>query len=351
MIRVKPYIASMSPYSPPWSNMDRSGFLRMDLNENTLNPPEHVIRALKNWLDQKRFQMYPEYSRFMPKLANYAKVEQNQLMLSNGSDQAIEVILRAFLEPGDEMLIAQPGFPIFEQVTRAIGAVVRAVPYTKDLQFPWDEFMQSLTPDISLVVLINPDNPTGSSISLSRIREVLETASDVPVIVDEAYFEYTGLTALELLAEYPNLIITRTFSKAFAMAGLRLGYLIAHPDMVAEFHKIRGPFDINSCAIIAAEAQLDNPAQWQAYIHEIMKVSKPWLENFFAENRISYYPGAAHFMIVEPKNRDGVVQYLKDNGILVRPMVAPLIRHTFRMNLGTLEQTKRFAEVYMRYRG
>ncbi len=351
MIRVKPYIEAMSPYSPPWSNMDRSGFLRMDLNENTLDPPDHVIRAIKDWLDQKRIQLYPEYSRFMPKLARYAGVEQNQLMLSNGSDQAIEVILRAFLEPGDEMLIAQPGFPIFEQVTRAIGAIVRGVPYTKDLHFPWDDFMQSLTPDISLVVLINPDNPTGSSISLAKIREVLETASDIPVIVDEAYFEYTGVTALEFLKDYSNLIITRTFSKAFAMAGLRLGYLIAHPDMVAEFHKIRGPFDINSCAIAAAEAQLDNPAQWQAYIHEIMKVSKPWLENFFAENGICYYPGAAHFMIVEPKDRDGMVRHLKENGILVRPMVAPLIRHTFRMNLGTLEQTKRFAEVYKAYRG
>jgi len=174
----------------------------------------------------------------------------------------------------------------------------------------------------------------------------LDDNPDIPVIVDEAYFEYTGITSLDFLDTHPNLIITRTFSKAFAMAGLRLGYIIAHPDIISQFYKIRGPFDVNNCATLVAETQIDFPDAWKEYVHEVMNVSKPRLERFFDENGVRYYPGAAQFMLVQPQDRDGAVQYLKDHGILVRPMVAELIRHTFRMNIGTLEQTEQFIEVY-----
>ncbi|MEE4358477.1 MAG: histidinol-phosphate transaminase [Desulfococcaceae bacterium] len=349
MPQVKPHIAAMSPYSPPWTGLDRSAYLRLDLNENSLDPPDHVIRALKSCLDRKGIQMYPEYFRFLPKLAAYAQVGENQIILSNGSDQAIEIILRAFLGPGDTMLMAEPGFPIFNQVAGVIGAKVHGVPYDKELHFPCEAFLDAITADTNLVVVINPDNPTGSSLSLSRIRDILEKAGDIPVIADEAYFEYTGVTALALLSSYPNLIITRTFSKAFAMAGLRLGYAIASPELIAEFHKIRGPFDINSCAVTAAGAQLDDPHAWKAYVVEIMQKAKPFLENFFTEKGVKYYPGAAHFMLVQPENRDEAVAFLKEQGILVRPMTAPLIRRTFRMNAGTLEQTKKFADAYQKY--
>ncbi len=348
MIQVKPHIAEMSPYSPPWSNLDRAGYLRLDLNENTQEPPKHVTEALKRYIGKNRVQMYPEYGKFLSKLAHYAEVNEDQLIITNGSDQAIDIILRAFLGPEDTMVIAQPGFPIFEMVARVIGANVCGVPYGQDLVFPYNKFVNAITPKTGLIVIINPDNPTGSTVSLSQIRTILENNPDIPVIVDEAYYEYTKVTALDFLKSHPNMIITRTFSKAFAMAGLRLGYAIGHPDIISQFYKIRGPFDVNSCALVAAESQIDFPGAWNQYIHEIMTISKPYLEKFFNENGVRYYSGAAHFMLVYPENRDKAVQYLKDHDILVRPMMADLIKNTFRMNVGTLEQTKRFTEVYMK---
>ncbi|MDM8517016.1 histidinol-phosphate transaminase [Desulfobacterales bacterium HSG16] len=350
MIKVKPCIAKMATYKPPWTNMDRSGYLRLDLNENTLNPPEHVNEALKSYINANRIMMYPDYDEFMPKLAAYTGVHKDRLMVTNGSDQAIEVILRAFLGDGDKMLMAQPGFPMFDQIAGVIGAKICGIPYWPDMNFPENKFLEAIEnekPD--LVVLVNPDNPTGIPVALSFIGRVLEMIPDIPVFVDEAYFEFTGKTALELMHDHPNMIITRTFSKAFAMAGLRMGYIIAHPDIIAEFSKIRGPFDVNSLALVAAEAQIEKQNQWREFVSETMTASKPELENFFNRKQVKYYPGAANFMLVAPKDRDRAVQFLKDQDILVRPMTAPSIAHTFRMNVGVLKQTRSFIDSYDRY--
>jgi histidinol-phosphate aminotransferase len=349
MIQAKRHIAGMSTYKPPWSNIDRSGFLRLDLNENTLSPPGHVKSAMKKYIDDNRIQMYPDYQNFLPKLSKYADVDAEQLILTNGSDQAIEIVLRAFLGMNDEMVMAQPGFPMFTQIAGVIGAKVIGVPYNPDMSFPYKKYFEAITRETKLAVIINPDNPTGASISISGIEDVLKLRDDLPALVDEAYFEFTSETAMHFLKAYPNLIILRTFSKAFAMAGLRLGYIIANPDIISQFYKIRGPFDVNSCALTAAGAQLDFDREWKRFVNETMTVSKPYLETFFKKNNVSYYPGAANFMLVQPADRNNAVDYLKKNGILVRPMTAPCIENTFRMNIGTLEQTKHFAHIYKRY--
>jgi histidinol-phosphate aminotransferase len=347
---VQSQIAALSIYKPPWSALDRTAFLRFDLNENTLPLPDSVKAALKEWIDSDQIPLYPDYASFIPKLARYVGAAPEQLLVSNGSDQAIEVVLRSFLGKGDELLMAQPGFPMFSQIAGVIGAKVNGVPYTPDLCFPRQDFFAAVSASTKLIVLVNPDNPTGVSIPQDVIEEALALRPDLPVIVDEAYFEFTGVTALPLLADHPNLIILRTFSKAFALGGLRLGYMIAHPELITEFTKVRGPFDVNTCAIAAAEAQLDDPAaRWKRFPQETMQQSKPYLETFFTQNKVKYYPSAAHFLLVEPEDRDGAVAFLKERGILVRPMVAPAIKTTFRMNVGTLEQTQHFAEVYADY--
>jgi len=350
MLHVKPQIAALSTYKPPWSHIDRTAYLRFDLNENTLPLPGCVKAALHDWIDSDRIPLYPDCAAFLPKLARYTQAAPEQLMVANGSDQAIEVVLRAFLGEGDELVMAQPGFPMFNQIAGVIGAKVTGIPYDAAMRFPRRDYLAAISPATKLAVLVNPDNPTGASVSLELIEEVLRLRPDLPVVVDEAYFEFTGMTAQGLLADYPNLIILRTFSKAFALGGLRLGYSIAHPALTAELHKVRGPFDVNACVLVAASAQLDDAAEeWRRFPQETMQLSKPYLEAFFRANKVKQYPGAAHFMLVEPEDRDGAVSYLKERGILVRPMVAPAIKTCFRMNVGTLEQTKHFAEVYADY--
>ena len=348
-IRVHPHIRDLSIYSPPWTGLDRSQFLRLDLNENTQAPPAGVADALQALIDEPRLQMYPDYSEFIPKLASYASVNTEQLILTNGSDQAIDIILRAFLAVGDAMVVAQPEFPVFSQVAHVIGAQVVGVPFTSDLSFPYTELQQAINVDTRLIVIINPNNPTGTPVTLEQIEQVLQDNPTIPVLVDEAYYEFTGISARSLLEQYENLLIIRTFSKAFAMAGLRLGYVLAHDSIITELYKIRGPFDVNTCALVAAGAQLDMPNAWQQYAKTVMTVSKPFVEDFFQQQAIKYFPSASNFMLVQPDNRDSVVQYLKEHGILVRPMVASAINQTFRLSIGLPAEMQQFIQCYRDY--
>ncbi len=348
-INVQPHIAALSIYSPPWTGLDRRQYLRLDLNENTQAPPACVSTALKALIDEPRLQMYPDYGDFIPRLASYAEVIPNQLIVSNGSDQAIDIILRAFLAAGDEMVIAQPEFPVFTQVANVIGARVKGVPFESDLSFPLAALQQTIGSKTRLIVIINPNNPTGTPVTLAQIEQVLRDNPDIPVIVDEAYYEFTGVSAQSLLDDYENLLIIRTFSKAFAMAGLRLGYVLAHESVITELYKIRGPFDVNTCALVAATAQLESPTDWQQYAQTVMTVSKPLLEAFFDQQSIAYYPSASNFMLVRPDDRDAAVQYLKQHGILVRPMVAAAIDQTFRLSIGLPEEMQQFTQCYLDY--
>lgn len=348
-INVQPQIAALSIYSPPWTGLDRRQYLRLDLNENTQPPPACVADALKALIDEPRLQMYPDYSEFIPKLASYAGVAPNQLIVTNGSDQAIDIILRAFLAIGDEMVVAQPEFPVFSQVAGVIGAQVIGVPFGDELSFPEAGLRQAIHAETRLIVIINPNNPTGTPVSLVQIEQVLQENPNIPVLVDEAYYEFTGVSAHALLEHYENLLIIRTFSKAFAMAGLRLGYVLAHESVITELYKIRGPFDVNTCALVAAGAQLDMPEAWQQYAKTVMTVSKPFVEDFFQQQGIKYFPSASNFMLVQPDARDDVVQYLKEQGILVRPMVAAAINQTFRLSIGLPEEMQQFTQCYRDY--
>jgi histidinol-phosphate aminotransferase len=346
MIQVKANIAAMTAYTAAWKDLDRRKYLRLDLNENTQPLPEHVNDALRRLIEERSLQMYPSYERFLPKLSQYANIGRDNLVITNGSDQAIHIILTAFLGRGDTLLIAEPEFPIFSQSAHIIGANIRKVPYQQDMSFPFEQFCDAIGDDTQLIVIINPNNPTGTLVSIEQIEIILSENLDIPVIVDEAYFEFTGVTSQCLLDKFPNLIIIRTFSKAFAMAGLRLGYILASVEITSQLYKIRPPFDVNCCALVAAEAQMDHPAEWQTYVREVMTVSKPMLENFFDQQGVSYYRGAANFMLVRSKQRDEIVQYLQEHGILVRPMMATLIKDTFRLGIGTALETQRFIEVF-----
>ena len=168
---VKPYIQGIQPYSPPWTKLDRTQYLRLDLNENIDPLPPPVLEALKQEVERELIGMYPEYDEFLEELAPFVGVSPQQVLISNGSDQAIELILRSFLSAGDEMVIARPEFPIFSQVASVIGATVNETPYLPDLSFPEDAFLNSISSKTQLIVLINPNNPTGTPISQSYIEK------------------------------------------------------------------------------------------------------------------------------------------------------------------------------------
>jgi len=350
-MKVRDAIARMTVYNPPLEGRVERDYLLLDFSESTQPPPPHVAEALKMYIDSGRLRIYPSYGRFAEKLAAYAGVRPEQVLLTNGSDSALQLITHVLLEEGDEMVMAKPGFFVTAACARSAGAQVIMPEYPRaDMAFPLEAVLGAVTPRTRLIVVVSPNNPTGTTASLEQIETILRTHPDVPVLVDEAYYEFSGATAAPLVDRYDNLVITRTFSKAFALAGLRLGYALSNAAFIGELLKVRIPYDVNSLAVVAAEAQLDRPEAWQAYVAEVMQRAKPMVERFLREHGVFFYPSEANFLLARPDDAQAAAEYLKAHDILVRPQREP-VADCFRMSIGTVAEMQRFMEVWARYPG
>ena len=337
----------MDSYNPPLENRNPEDYLLMDFNEPPLPLPNETIERISILL-KNRIHAYPNYCEFLEKLSDYVGVISENLLITNGSDQAVDVILRSLLESGDEVKMAQPGFTMFRQVAGTLGCSVSGPQFGDDFQFPHEKLKASVNKNTRLIVIINPNNPTGTSVSKDQIEDLLISFPDIPILVDEAYYEFTKTTSVPLLRTYPNLVVIRTFSKALGLPGLRLGYVIARPDFIFHLKKIRGPYDVNIVAILAAKEQLKNPEHWQGVVSHLLEESKPRLCKFFDENQVKYYSNEANFLLVEPPDSIAAYNFLKQHKILVRRM-SPPISHTFRMTLRMIPEINRFIEVYSKY--
>jgi histidinol-phosphate aminotransferase len=350
-MKVREAVRRMGAYHPPLEMRVERDYLLLDFSESTVPPDPAVLEAMKGFIDSGRVRMYPAYGGFTGRLAAYAGTAPDQVLITNGSDSAIQLITHVLLEPGDEMIMAKPGFYVTESCALSCGAAVVSPLYRgPEMDFPLEEVLAAMTPRTRLIVVVSPNNPTGTSAGLEQIETILAAHPDIAVMVDEAYHEFSGATAVPLLARHDNLVITRTFSKAFALAGLRLGYALSNADFIAELGKIRIPYDVNALAVVAAEAQLARPASWQAYVREVMTRAKPMVERFLAEHGVPFIPSDANFLLVRPDDVQAACRHLQAHDILVRPQRAP-VADTFRVSIGTVADMRRFMEVFSRYPG
>lgn len=349
-LRFNKHLDGAHGYVPEWLGLDRSRYLRLDRNESTQPVPEHVVRALSGYVAGRGVHAYPDAERLAGPLAAYCGVAPEWILTTNGSDQAIDLSLRAFLDEGSRLLVARPEFSIFTHVCAIVGAQVVGVPFQDDLSFPYTEFRAaaaSSAPD--LIVIINPNNPTGTPVTTEFIFEIASSYPNVPVIVDEAYYEFTGRSVTRLISSYHNIVVLRTFSKAFAMAGLRFGYIVAVPSVIEQIAKLRNPFDVNELAVVAAEAQLADLEPMHRYVQQIVNESKQIVTGFCQRKGIPVWPGEANFALIKPQDCRGAVEFLRDHGILVRSMSGALLQGMLRVTMGTPGEMTRFTQVLEEY--
>ncbi len=341
------HIQAMQPYSPPLDGRSAFDGLLLDFNERTLQPSETILFALKQFMDNPKLQIYPEYFDLTEKIAAYAGANDDQIMITNGTDQAIDVIFRTFAGINDKAVIPEPSFAMFGQSARVNGHRIVNPLYKKDsLAFPIQDILEAIDDEVKLVVVCNPNSPTGTLVPIGYIERIAKRASNAIVYVDEAYFEFSGVTAIGLIQEYPNIIVSRTFSKAFGLASLRVGYVVARREYIAEMLKVRGPYDVNQVACCAAAAALSDTSAAISYAREVMDKAKPIVEKFFTESKIAFYPSAGNFILFKPDNPGQVAEILRKNGILIRPQNKPNIQGTLRLTIGTVLQMRTFIDVY-----
>lgn len=339
-------IREMKAYSPPLSERRAFSGILLDFNERTLPPSSKVQRAVQDLLKSNELQLYPEYGELERKLAQYVGVNTDQIMITNGSDQGIDLIFRAFTEAGDIVIIPTPSFAMFYQSAQIVGNKILRPLYTKEnLAFPLEEVLGMINESVRLIVVCNPNNPTGTLVSIDDIEKIAQKAPNAIILVDEAYFEFSKVTATSLIKKYLNIIVTRTFSKAFGLPSLRVGYIVASKSYISELLKVRGPYDVNMVAFTASLAALDDLKEIQKYVNEVMTQAKPMVEEFFTKNGITFFQSTGNFLLFKPiQKQEGRI--LKENGILVRPQDKANIENTLRVSIGTVDQMKRFIKLY-----
>ncbi len=348
MARVKKRIQKMSHYKPPLEGRASKDFLLLDFNERTIPPSQRVKEALKKFIESDRLQVYPEYGDLEAKIAQYVEVPASQVMVTNGGDQGIDIVCRAYLDEDDKVIIPFPSFAMHYQSVGIQGAEILEPRYKDNGDFPLEETLSLISEQVKLIILCNPNNPLGSSILIEDVEKILKKAKEknIAVLHDEAYFEFSKITAKDLIKEYDNLYIMRTFAKAFGLVSTRAGYLISQEGNIQELLKIRGPYDVNMFAKTAILAALEDTKYMEDYVKEVMEESKPKLEEFLKKKEVFFCPSVANFLLLKIPNPEKIIEDLKSKGILLRPKPAPSGEIAVRVNIGTLEDTDRFIKAF-----
>jgi histidinol-phosphate aminotransferase len=335
-------VLEMPEYHPPLAGRDA---LRLDFNENTLAPSPRVMDRLKQ-ITAEGLTKYPEREPVERKVATHLGLEPSQVLLTNGVDEAIHLICCAFLDEGDEALIATPSFFMYDVNIRMMTRGLVKVQADETLQFPFDRVVAAITERTKLVIIASPNNPTGATVSRGQLLAIANAAPHAVLMVDEAYFHFHGETVLGDLATTPNLIVARTFSKAYGLANLRIGLLAGSPELLKYLRKVSSPYNVNGVALDCLSVAIEDDAYITWYAEQI-RVGRERMMGGLDELGVSYFPSAANFVLMKigPKHAE-LVTAMRKHGVLVRDRSAdPGCDGYVRITVGIGDQVTRGLEV------
>ncbi len=337
MLEARESVRNLPTYHPPLGG--RAG-LRLDFNENTVGCSPRVLGRLRE-ITAEELARYPERGPVETAVAGHLGIEPKELLLTNGVDEGIHLLCATFLEPGDEVLIVVPTFAMYEILAAATGARVITVPAGANFGFPTSELLSRLTPRTRLITVANPNNPTGSVASAADLLEIARRTPQAAILVDEAYFEFCGSTLLGQWRDVPNLFVARTFSKAYGLAGLRIGLLTGRAEHISSVSKLSSPYNVNGVALACLPTALGDENYVRRYVHQVRE-SREELQREFGRWGIQYWPSQANFVLARVGSSKAVfIHAMRERGILVRDRSNDSgCDGCVRITLGTAEQTE-----------
>ncbi len=333
-------VLRMVPYHPPTGG--RRNKLRLDFNENTVGAPPHVLDFIKRYLTGSDLSIYPEYDHALEDLSLHFGVAPDELTLTNGTDEAIQLLMNTYINSGDQVLLLQPAYAMYRFYSQLAGADVVEVGYRPEtLAFPLEELLERITPATRAVLLGNPNNPTGTGTGLEGIRQILQKAPNAAVLIDEAYYEFSGVTVLPHIDQHPNLFVSRTFSKTYGMAAMRCGCLFSQAGNMAYLKKAQSPYSVNALAAMAARIAVQDQAFVEEYVLEVL-AARELLYVGLERLNISYVESMANFVLFQAGERAiSIRDELRNRGVLIRDRSYE-IPGAVRVTVGTRDQIERF---------
>lgn len=341
--RVKPGVRGLSPYVVKELDYE---VINMDKNENPFDLPAEMKKGILDVMMQKGWSRYPPIVPLdlYRRIAKYAGWRQDGVVVGNGSDELIMTFMTTFMGPGKKLVIPTPSFPMFKYMGILGGAEIVEVPLNDDYSYDCDALERTfIDGGGDMLIICSPNNPTGGLFPADRIEPILKR-TDAPVVVDEAYFEFSRTTAMELLNTYDNLIIFRTFSKAFSLAGLRIGYALMAPALATEVGKVKLPFNLDFFSIVTASTLLESPAAVLATVDKLRGERDRVYAAMGDLPGVTAYETHANFILFRTVYDSAqVFEKILGDGILVRDLSAhPLLKNTLRVTVSRPEDNDRF---------
>ena len=334
-------VLAMPEYHPPLAGRQA---LRLDFNENTLAPSPRVFAKLQQ-LTAEGLTVYPEREPVERVVAQHLGVESNQVILTNGVDEAIHLMACAFLDEGDEALICTPTFFMYDVSVGMMTSGLIKVQTDDSLEFPFERFLAAITPRTRLIIIASPNNPTGATVSREHLLAIAAAAPQAVLMVDEAYFHFFGDTVLPDITNVPSLVVARTFSKAYGLASLRIGALFANPRLIGFLRKVSSPYNVNGLALAVLPEALADKDYLNWYITQVHQGR----ERVFAalrELNVRTWPSAANFVLMDigPRHKD-LCTRMRERGVLLRDRSAdPGCDGYVRITVGVEEHVTRGIE-------
>jgi histidinol-phosphate aminotransferase len=342
MLKPREAVRNLPTYHPPLGG--RTG-LRLDFNENTVGCSPRVLERLRR-MDREELARYPEREPVETIAASYLHVRPEELLLTNGVDEAIHLLCETYLEPGDHALLVVPTFSMYEIFAAATGARVVQVHAGNDFAFPTATILRQLTSATRLIAIANPNNPTGSAATVEDLLRVAQCAADAALLVDEAYFEFHGETLLSQWRGRPNVFVARTFSKAYGLAGLRAGVLMGDAHQMAAVRRVASPYNVNNVALACLPEALADEAYVRRYVGEVCE-GRGRLQRDLETLGIPFWPSRANFVLMQLGSMNSAfVDRMRERGILVRDRSRDHgCEGCVRITIGSAEQTDRLLSI------
>jgi len=315
-------VRNLHAYRPPLAG--RVG-LRLDFNESTVGCSPRVLARLRS-LDSELLARYPEREPVEKEVAGFLGLDPAQVLLTNGVDEAIHLLCSTYLDPGDEALIVVPTFAMYAIFAQAEGARVVEVRAGDNFTFPVNDVLAKVSPRTRLIAVANPNNPTGSAVAGDVLVQIAQAAPQAALLVDEAYFEFHGETLIDRTPQIENLFVARTFSKAYGLAGLRIGILAGETRQIEMVRRVASPYNVNAAALAVLPEALRDQDYVSRYVAQVLR-NRDRLQQELGNLGLRYWPSHANFVLVSIGSAHAeFVRALRDRGILVRD------RHTDRLS-------------------
>lgn len=291
--------------------------LRLDMNESTTGCSPRVLARLHQ-ISSTTIAVYPDRERAEKAVASFLERSPSQVLVTNGADEALDLMCRAFLEPEDEMLFVTPTFPMYEIFARSADAKVVKIPAGPDFSFPLAEVLSAVNPRTRMIVITNPHNPTGAVVSDDDILTISRNAGHAAVLLDEAYYEFYGQTMMHVVGNVPNLFVARTFSKAYGLAGMRVGVLAGPCDFISVMRRMLSPFNVNVFAVECLEEALDDQPFVNDFVAQV-RSTREWFREQMELLGFKCWPSQANFLLVNlGEHKDAILKQLREWGISLR---------------------------------